>query len=61
MRLAIFLFLMLMTCSKLFAYGVNVTKLTDENFDPLPKECVFYMGPIEQYLSYYNCNDNFEI
>ncbi len=53
MRIAIFLFLMLTTCSKLFAYGVNVTKLTDENFDPLPKGCAFYMGTIGEYQSNY--------
>lgn len=45
MRIAIFLFLVLINCSTLFAYEVEVTKLTDENFDPLPKEInVYNMG-----------------
>ena len=52
MKIAIFLFLMLMTCSKLFAYDVKVTKLTDENFDPIPQDVdVFYMGSINEYQS----------
>ena len=51
MRIAIFLFLVLMNCSTLFAYEVMVTKLTDEKFDPLPKEDVFFMGLIEEYQS----------
>ncbi|MDQ1271380.1 MAG: hypothetical protein QG591_10, partial [Planctomycetota bacterium] len=50
MKIVIFLFLMLMTCSTLFAYEVKVTKLTDEKFDPLPKEReVFQWGLIEGY------------
>ena len=55
MKIAIFLFLVLMNCSTLFAYDVNVTKLTDENFDPLPNymqpECG---GTIKDYHARYN-------
>lgn len=50
MKLVIFLFLMLMTCSTLFAYQVNVTKLTNEKFDPLPEEIdAYYCGYFEEY------------
>lgn len=38
MKIAFFLFVLLMNCSTLFAYHVQVTKLTEENFDPLPTE-----------------------
>lgn len=45
MKIALFFFFMLMSCSTLFAYEVKVTRLTDEKFDPLPKEiniCLIY-------------------
>ncbi|MBE7444683.1 MAG: DUF1566 domain-containing protein [Planctomycetia bacterium] len=54
MRTAIFLFLVLMHCSTLFAYEVKVTKLTDENFVPITREeDVLCMGSIEEYQSNY--------
>ena len=54
MKIASFLFIVLINCSTLFACQVEVTKLTDENFDPLPKEIhVFYHGSIEIYNKYH--------
>ncbi len=42
-----------MNCSTLFAYHVQVTKLTEENFDPLPKEITTnYFGTIEEFNKY---------
>ena len=47
-----------MTCSTLFAYEVKVTKLTDENFDPLPKDAdVYYRDSIKEYQSKSNYKD----
>lgn len=40
---------MLLNCSTLFAYQVKVTKLTDENFDPLPKEMDIFSVALETY------------
>lgn len=52
MRPYLFFFLVLMTCSALFAYEVKVTKLTDDKFDPLPKDIhVYYRESIEEYQS----------
>lgn len=54
MKIALFLFLVLMNCSALFAYEVKVTKLTDVNFEPLPKGITAnYFGTIEQYNKRY--------
>lgn len=54
MKIAIFLFILLMNCSTLFAYQVKVTKLTEENFDPLPKGITAnYFGTIEEYNKSY--------
>ncbi len=48
MKIALFLFVLLMNCSALFAYQVNVIKLTEENFDPLPTEMrIFFIHGIE--------------
>lgn len=56
MKVALFIFLVLMNCSTLFAYGVEITKLTDEIFNPLPKDVdVRYMGSIDKYQN--DCKD----
>lgn len=48
MKIALFLFILLMNCSTLFAYHVQVTKLTEENFNPLPTEMrIFFIRGIE--------------
>ena len=54
MKIALFLFILLMNCSTLFAYHVKVTKLTEENFEPLPKEIDILCVDLEMYNKVYN-------
>ena len=57
MKVALFIFLVLMNCSTLFAYEVNVTKLTDEYFDPLPKETSVFSGDFTTYKEFNDQDD----
>lgn len=59
MKIAIFLFLVLMNCSTLFAYEVKVTRLTDEYFDPLPNYIQpKFGGEIKDYQANYQASYN---